>query len=335
MNTLRPLSVLLLTTSLAVAANPGAPEWRRLPWTRWESTLHCESPLAGKLYSVARRRYVTPAEAAERLAEAPFVLLGEIHDNADHHRLQAWMVAEVLARGRAAPVVMEMLTENQADAIAAAPTDAAGFGDAVGGAGTGWPAWEKYLPIAEAAFEGGVRLRWANIDPKRVRGAGMQGLDSLTAEERRRLGLARNLPEGLQGALGEEIVEGHCGMLPPQAVGPIADVQRWRDASFAHRMVVASREAGGAGAILIAGGGHVRRDRAVPWHLRRFAPDLAARALVLREIEAEEDAPEDYLPKDPDGNPAADFLWLTPATQRPDPCEGFRKHMAKKKAEKK
>ena len=327
MKMFRHLTMFLLTTAVAGAAPS---EWRTRPWRRWESTLHCESTLAGKLWSVARRRFVAPREAADRLAEAPFVLLGEIHDNPDHHRLQAWLVAEVLGRGRAAPVVMEMLSEDQAEAVAAASDDAEAFGAAVGWEGTGWPAYEMYRPVVAAAFAGGVRPTWSNIDPKRVRGAGMQGLGSLKAGERRRLRLAEGLPGPLQAALGEEIVEGHCGMLPVQAVGPIADVQRWRDASFAHRMVVASKQAGGAGAILIAGGGHVRRDRAVPWHLRRFAPDLWARALVLREIEAGKDAPEDYLPKDPEGNPAADFLWLTPATARPDPCEKFRKHMAGK-----
>lgn len=328
MKTAPILSVLFLTSTLAAAPSP---EWRNRPWTRWESTLHCESPLAGKLWSVSQGRYVEPAVAAERLAEAPFVLLGEIHDNVDHHRLQAWVVAEVLKRGRAAPVVMEMLSENQAGALAKAPREAAGFGEAVGWKATGWPAWQTYRPIAEAAFAGGVDLTWGNIDPQRVRGAGMQGLGSLKAEERRRLGLATTLPADLAGALAEELVEGHCGMLPAQAVGPIADVQRWRDASFAHRMVVASQEAGGAGAILVAGGGHVRRDRAVPWHLRRMAPGLGARALVIREIEDDKHAPRDYLPVDPEGNPAADFLWLTPAATRPDPCERFRKHMAKKK----
>lgn len=318
----------LLATTAALAGD--APEWRDRPWTRWESTLRCESPLAGKLYAVAPGRFLEPAEAADRLAEAAFVLLGEIHDNPDHHRLQAWMVAEVLGRGRAAPVVMEMLSEDQAAKVAAAAPDAAAFGEAVGWAGTGWPAWETYRPIAEAAFTGGVRLTWSNIDPKRVRGAGMQGLGSLAAAERERLALATPLPPAHQEALAAEIVEGHCGMLPPQAVGPIADVQRWRDAAFAHRMVEASRAAGGAGAILIAGGGHVRQDRAVPWHLRRFAPELEARVLVIRELEDDKAAPEDYLPRAPDGSPAADYLWLTPATVREDPCEGFRKHMAKK-----
>jgi hypothetical protein len=33
---------------------------------------------------------------------------------------------------------------------------------------------------------------------------------------------------------------------------------------------------------------------------------------------------EAYVPRDPDGKPAADYLVFTPRAERPDPCEKMR-----------
>jgi uncharacterized iron-regulated protein len=131
------------------------------------------------------------------------------------------------------------------------------------------------------------------------------------------------LPAPLADALRRELEEGHCGALPPQALGGMAAAQRYRDAHMADALLGAAQRHGSA--ILIAGNGHVRADRGVPWHLRQRAPGAQVTAVLLLEVEEGRTDPADYLPRDSDGRPAADFIIFTPRAERPDPCESLRK----------
>jgi hypothetical protein len=88
---------------------------------------------------------------------------------------------------------------------------------------------------------------------------------------------------------------------------------------------------GAAGAVLIAGNGHIRRDRGVAWHLeRRGAKTEAIVSIALIEVEEGKTDAEAFLPKDPAGKPAVDFVWFTPRPARPDPCEQLRRQFEKK-----
>ena len=104
---------------------------------------------------------------------ARFVLLGETHDNPDHHQIQAALVRSLLGTGRRPAVAFEMFTADQAPLIArhlaAAPRDAAGLAEAVDWKHSGWPDWAYYRPIAQAALEAGVPLVAANLAPATVR----------------------------------------------------------------------------------------------------------------------------------------------------------------------
>jgi uncharacterized iron-regulated protein len=273
---------------------------------------------------------------AKALAEVPFVLLGEIHDNPDHHRLQAWVVGQMVRQGRRPVVIWEMIPKRSSkalqDYLAHPDASAKELGEALSWKKSGWPAWENYQPIAEAAMDGGLPMAWGNINRELARSVGKEGFSVLGAARQRELYLHESFTPGLTQALQEEIVEGHCNMLPASATTPVANAQRLKDAVFADQMVRLGRE---RGAILIAGGGHVRRDRAVPWYLHRRLPYMRSKTLLIREVEKDQQDIKDYLPRFPDGRGATDFLWFTPRAERKDPCEAFRKHMAKKAKAKK
>ena len=85
-------------TSLAfvlVAACGAAPK----PYV-FTSRVHADNPLVGKVWDEKAHAAVT-LEVAEKAAEgAPYVLLGEKHDNADHHRLQARVLKAIVDNGR-------------------------------------------------------------------------------------------------------------------------------------------------------------------------------------------------------------------------------------------
>src|SRR5512146_211964 len=98
----------------------------------WQSQVGRDRPLVGRIWDVERARFVDASSAFDDLATARFVLLGERHDNPDHHALQARVVRELVARGRRPAVAFEMLGTDQADVVtrqvASAPDDAAGIG---------------------------------------------------------------------------------------------------------------------------------------------------------------------------------------------------------------
>jgi uncharacterized iron-regulated protein len=110
--------------------------------------------------------------------------------------------------------------------------------------------------------------------------------------------------------------------MPESAVPAMIVAQRYRDAAFADVMLTAAKDHGAA--ILIAGNGHVRTDRAVPWYLRQRAPGKNIIAVMMLEVENGQTDPAAYAPRTPDGTPAVDVIIFTPRAERPDPCEGLR-----------
>jgi len=295
------------------------------PWENWQTSLHADSEHAGTLWDTRAGEAVTPAEMVARLAEARFVLIGEVHDNPDHHRLQGWIIARLAEAGLSPTVVMEMISADKADALAdylAKPdATAAGLGPALNWDESGWPAWREYQPIAEAAFAAGLDIVAGNPTGAMTRETAQSGLDALGARKAA-LSLDAPLAPALSDALMDELYDGHCEMVPRERLSPMAQVQRLRDAAMADAMLGAGDEA-----VLIAGNGHVRADRGVPWYLRARAPEASAAVVMHVELDGSGAEPADYVQRGPDGAPLADFVWLTPRAERPDPCEQMRQMM--------
>lgn len=321
------LAVLLALPSATATADetPPIPE-------RWASTINAEHPLVGTLKRVRDGADVTPAQLADALASARFVLVGETHNNPDHHALQAWAVRALAARGRRPAVAFEMLDADQAAPLRAfladEPDSAADLGAAVGWGQRGWPAWSTYQPIADAALAAGMPLRTADVAPDTQRHVGRKGFDgAVSADARKRLGLATPLGKQARERLIADLIEGHCNMLPESAMGPMARVQRLRDAVMADSLIDAARDTRD-GAVLIAGRGHVRADRAVPWYLRQRLGDPSVVTVGIVEAFAERTDWRAYLPESPDTSRAPfDYLWVTPRYDDTDHCADLRKKM--------
>jgi uncharacterized iron-regulated protein len=117
--------------------------------------------------------------------------------------------------------------------------------------------------------------------------------------------------------------------MPASAFGGMADGQRYRDAHLARSMVTARERHGRV--VLMAGNGHVRADRAVPWHLARMAPGRSVVSVLFVEAVAEKPLPADYAQRSQTGQPVSDFVVVTPGIVRPDPCEAMRQRAGSKK----
>jgi uncharacterized iron-regulated protein len=297
----------------------------------WQSTVRRDHPLVGTIWDVAGRRRVDERLLTDAIAGARDVLLGEKHDNPDHHALQARMVRALTARGRRPTVAFEMFTPSQARALArhlsAHPGDVAGVAEAVNWKASGWPAWEMYEPIVRAALDAGLAVAAANLDDADVRAASRRGVAALDATFVQRHGLDRPLAEDVGKAMAEEIREAHCGHAPDDRVAAMIVVQRARDAAMAEAMLTAPQR---DGVVLIAGDGHVRNDRGVPAYLRRNGPAARTVSVAFFEVSGRLTTPEGYA--EPFGGRLPfDYVWFTPAVDDEDPCETFRKSLERLK----
>jgi uncharacterized iron-regulated protein len=272
----------------------------------WQESGGTGHPLVGQIYRVADATQVDESDLIEAATAADFVLIGERHDNRDHHRLQARIVRSLQPEGqRPRAVAFEMIgADRQLDVVEYLdrhPGDAAGLGAAVDWEARGWPAWARYEPIARAALANGAEIVAADLDEAEKRAVFAAGAQALRASFVRRTGLDRDFPAALTSDLQEELHESHCGRASPELLRGMYQVQRARDAMMADRLAAVSGRAGG---ILIAGNGHVRNDRGVPWYLARLEPGARTLSIGLQEV-------RDDLRRLPHDLPY-DYVWFTP-----------------------
>ncbi len=301
------------------------------PLPAWQAPLGRQHALLGRIWDVERERFLSPAELVADLTTAPYVLLGEKHDNPDHHRLQAWVLAELQARGRAPLVAFEMLHPGQREGLARhlgeRPGQLEGFADAVGWAASGWPAWQLYEPVFAVPLRAGWPIATANLSPQEVRLVAAEGLAALGPERVAGLGLDQSLGEAERASLAAEIEASHCGYATPAVVASMIAVQRARDAEMADALLAA----GERGGVLICGAGHARRDRGVPWYLAARGAGDGVRAVAFVEVRDGFDDPRSAR-EGFEGVLPFDYLWFTPRLDDDDPCEKFREQLEKLRA---
>lgn len=250
--------------------------------------------LEGRIWDVRAGRFISPEELFARAARAAHVILGETHDNPEHHRLQR-RVMEGLPGSRS--LAMEQFdSEHQAAIDAAQGSDAEAIADAGRFDRKGWN-WPLYRPLVELAVERRWAIVAANLSRTEARAImrdpARSGLPP--APE-----LARNLER--------DIAENHCGQRPePKLLAGMVEAQRARDARMASLLKAPS--------VLVTGSGHARRDRGVPVYM----PGADIVSIGFTEVDAARTSPQDYL-----GGfytPASfDYLWFTPRAVREDPC---------------
>jgi uncharacterized iron-regulated protein len=301
----------------AVARPPLAPPPLAVAW---QSPLHRDHPLAGRIWDVRRGRLATPGELEAAAARARLLILGEAHDNPDHHLLQAQLLRAVTAAGRRPALAMEMLDPAQQGVVNAAlagpaPTPEV-LRDAVGWDRSGWPPFELYRPIFEAALAARLPVVAANLSRAAAREVVHRGAGALPAPVQALLERAGPLPAAEAAERSEEMEAQHCGRLPERFLGPMVLSQRARDAQLARALLDAATA---GGAVLITGAEHARRDRgAAAFLVTAGAAPGEVLSVAFREVEPGADQPGDYAPL------PWDWVVFTPGADRGDPCEGMR-----------
>jgi uncharacterized iron-regulated protein len=309
------LAAALAAVTLAGCAPAAPPPRPAAAAGPWQTTLDVAHPLVGKVWDARHHKFTGPDDVFAALAEADFVLLGEKHDNPDHHALQARALREMIARGKAPAVAFEMLDEDQqptVDAYLAAPgATAAGFGPHVDWDDRGWHEYGWYAPIVEAAMGAHLPIVATNLVKKELRAIVHGGAAAMNPARAKELGLDVQLPDAQTVELQEEMRASHCGQLPDEMLGPMATAQRARDGALGSHMLAAAAGPPKRPVVLVAGNGHARTDRGVPAYLYAHAPGAKVVSVGFLEVDHAKTAPEPE---------PYDFVWYTPRASDDDPC---------------
>jgi uncharacterized iron-regulated protein len=291
----------------------------------WKSTFGRNHALTGRIWDVSSARFIDRKSLVTRVARADFLLLGERHDNPDHHLLQAEVLRSLIVLGRRPAVGFEMFGLDDASAIANhlafAPTDAAGLGRAVNWNKSGWPDWAMYQPIAEAALQAKLRIVATNLPLATARKMSSNSLAALEPSVRRELGLDRALSDAMFATMAADMRNSHCGYASEESVQAMVGVQRARDAQMAQSLIAVGDP---DGAILVAGAGHVRNDYGIPVYLTAKAPGKQVISIAFVEVDNQKPEPQYYALPYPNGRLPFDYVWFTARVDDENPCEKFK-----------
>jgi len=278
----------------------------------WQSPLHQEHGLVGRIWDVRAGTFIDREQLAGAL-RAPLILLGEKHDNPDHHRLQRDVIAHLQRGGQLTGVSFEMLGSHQQALLDTLPADASEpqVREHLEWDEEGW-SWEFYGPMVMDLLRNGTTIRTANISESEMMAIYQGESDP---------GLAGVMNAEQMAQLNRDIDESHCGMLPSSQFPPMVRVQQTRDLVMA-RSLQQSVPAGAGQRVLVAGNFHARRDLGVPNYLN--ADDASIVSLSFTEVDPASNDPVDYLEQAISGIRPYDYLWFTPAVSSEDYCEGMR-----------
>lgn len=252
----------------------------------------------------------------KRAATAEVLLLGEVHDNPQIHRLRAWLLSRLVDSGRRPAVAFEQIDLEHNDAVRDCQRrgcDADAVAAAVNWSASAWPPFALYRPIFEVVLSQGLEIRAANPGRDAVRRLALGETEpdaTLRALNDSRSAAAR-------AALEQTLLDSHCGMLPESALPGMVLAQTARDQAMAESLQ------GDGAQVLMAGNGHITAS-AVPWVLDRLGDTRSRLSIAWVEVE---DAVTD-LHKAVAAAPQADVVWWTARAQRPDPCAAFRANNA-------
>lgn len=318
----------LILSSLAAASHAAS----SLMPDQWQSPHYRDHDLVGRIFDGAGQPS-TPERLATRALVARFLLLGEIHNNPDHHLIQAELIKAVVSAGRKPTVVLEMVPERlqvELDAVdLAADMHLDELAKRLEWEKRGWYSWEIYRPMMLAAARNDLPLRAGNVDRSIMRQLARSKPEDITPQQRSRFGLDQALPASLSESLTAELVASHCNLLPKEAVSPMARVQIARDHTMARALLASNDD----GAILIAGSGHVRRDRGVPFQLDKIeaGTDQESLSIGLLEVSPKNQSVTDYNLTNEQGVPLYDFVVFTPKFDITDHCIAMREQFKKPK----
>jgi uncharacterized iron-regulated protein len=237
---------------------------------------------------------------------ASIVILGEVHDNPFHHENQAAIVEAL----QPAALVFEMIPQERESIVNELRAEGASreeIAEALDWDESGWPDFDYYAPILEAAPE--ARIFGAGQPLAEVRRAMVEGAAGPFGPDAAIYGLDQPLDPEEQALREEQMLAAHCDAVPAEVLPGMVEAQRFRDAGIADAALWARTMTGGGQVVVITGNGHADLERGAPKKLRHADPDVSLVSLGQLEAVPGEEAEVPY-----------DYVIVTAAPERPDPC---------------
>lgn len=277
------------------------------------------------IFSLSSFKAITRGALVTQISQKDVIILGEVHDNVEHHRVHGQLVNEINASRKLAndgkggnkdqvkiSIVVEHLPAGNAvqfDSVLEKSLTNAGFNP------QSW-VWPTHEPLFSAISASGLALKGGSLSTSA--GKEIYSSNGASAPANIKLLMERStLSDGLQKILFKEIQDGHCGLFPENKIPQMAQVQRARDASLAYEAVQS------APSILIVGNGHAWNDIGVPQIIRTNYPNVSLASVIFIEDEGISD-PQKLLLKAKQLSKKADYVWFTSTVDRKDPCEKLR-----------
>ena len=284
---------------------------------QWQSQLHAEHALVGMIWDSQADSFISTNELFSRIERVSYLLLGEKHDNPDHHTLQLRTLDHVLQNGTVAVVSFEMMSSEQQPLLRDMPlsqqSSLAQIKEYLHWDNDAWN-WDYYGPLLRRAIQADVLINAANISDEKM----MQVYEAEMSAETEGI-----LSEQAMAALNKDIDESHCGLLPESQFPAMVRVQQARDFAMASSLTSNNEQ---QLQLLIAGNYHIRRDLGVPNYLLNRQSNLVKNQIVslaFMEVDEASSDPADYLQQFGSVK-AYDYVWFTPAVSDEDYCASLR-----------
>ena len=281
-----------------------------------------DHPLAGKIWDMKSRSYIDEAALLARINMADVLLLGETHDNPQHHENQQKLLKAHIESGARPALVME-----QFDAVSQPELDqalAGGNRDEVLNSVTSlikFADWKPYRPLLAIAIDNKLPVIAANISSQRLQPVIRRGYAAYDADELKRLAVEEVWSESRQNYLATHMGGAHCGELRDELRVGLTRSQRLRDALMADSALSSI----GRGVVAIVGRDHARRDTGLSLYFAARAPSARIFSVGFVEVSEESTDPNAYEAESATGDAPYDVIWFTPRADRPDPCANFGK----------
>lgn len=248
----------------------------------------CATP--GGWLDPATRLAVGEEDVLGRASATGVVLLGEVHDDPEHHAWQLRVASALHARGRPLVIGVEMLPRSAQPALdrwVAGASSEAEFLQAVRWTETWGHDPELYLPLFRFARDRRIPMLALNVDRGLIAKVGRVGWQAVPVAEREGVGDPAPPAEAYRRSLAEVFADhgGPPGGGDPGRLERFVQAQTTWDRAMAEAIAAGSAARPTAVIAGIVGRGHIEHGWGIPHQLEGLG---AAKPMVLLAMRADE-----------------------------------------------
>ena len=144
-------------------------------------------PEGKPIWDAEAQAWITEDALYDQLAGEDLIVIGERHGTPEHHEIEARILYELAERGHYPALALEMLRPEQMATLTAYRAENPEYSDALGVAlewwDTGWPSFNHYAPVFQAAFALKLQIVAADLNPESA-GAFFDRFESTSDKEK-------------------------------------------------------------------------------------------------------------------------------------------------------